>query len=106
MSLPRVESDENTDQEREELAVLRETDKARAKRVKEAWAKVLATSEGRAVLWDIMALTGMNATPMRPGFPDLTASAIGMADAGRMVQAKCSEVAPGHALMMIKENML
>ena len=99
-----TETGDNTDEERDEIALKRETDKARADRVERSWQAVVRTPEGRAVLWDIMDRLGMMASPMAFGQPDRTVYNIGRADAARVIYTKVGDY-PRHLLNMEKENM-
>lgn len=88
-----------------EIKLRRESKAAKEVRLRRSWDWVCSTPEGRAVLWDIMDMSGMNGDPLVPALPDVTAANIGAGSVGRKVQTKINEVGKRWALLMVKENI-
>lgn len=98
-------ADDTTPLDEYEIKLRRESEAQRTTRLRRSWGVVCSTPEGRAVLWDIMDMAGMNGDPMVAGLPDLTAANIGAASVGRKLQRKVNEVGKRWALLMVQENI-
>lgn len=77
---------------------------ARAKRLAASYEAVMATPDGRAVVWDILEMLQVMRTPFIAGSPDLTAFNCGRHNAGLEMWAKLQELAPGEIATMMKES--
>lgn len=105
-----VEHEENTDDEAADIKLHRENKRERTTRVKKAWAAVVATPEGRAVLWDVMAAMGMMKTPLEFKLDgsvsvELVMVNIGRQDYARKMFAEIGENYPAMLALMQKENI-
>lgn len=100
-----VEHEDMTAEEANEVKLANDVDQTEADRIARAWLNVAATADGRTVLWDIMSFLGLMQTPMRPGLPDMTAHAIGRADAAREIYTKLGNY-PAYLKAMHQENGL
>ena len=99
-----TEHADNTPEELDDIKLGRETLAAKEKRYKKSWGVVLATEEGRAVLWNIMARTGMMETPGVYGEFDKTWAKIGRGDYGRELYVEIGQKWPALFQLMVKEN--
>lgn len=100
-----TEAPDNSPEETETIRVKRETDKQRAKRTAEAWAAALATAEGRAVVWDILARGGMIAASYTRGDPMHTAYLSGKREFALELYKEIAAKYPARLHEMEKENM-
>ena len=100
-----IEHDDNTSQETKELKYERETKAAKLRRIKAAWDRVLASEDGRAVVWDIIGRGGIMETPAKFGAVDATFHAIGRQDLAREIYTYVGSGYPTRLLEMEKENM-
>lgn len=82
----------------------RRSSKRKERDAKEAYRRVMATEEGRAVLWDILSQLGTFKTPLVPGAQDLTYCAIGRQNAGLELMARLHDASPSGYLTMQEEN--
>jgi hypothetical protein len=98
-------ADDTSEVDAHDIKVRRETEAQKTARLRRAWDFICSTPEGRAVLWDIMAMSGMSGTPLVPAMPDMTAANIGKADLGRELQTKVNSIGKQWALLMLKENI-
>lgn len=83
----------------------RRTGAARIKDIQKAYRNVMATEDGRTVLWDILASLGTYKTPLVPGAQDLTYCAIGRQNAGLELTARLHIASPGGFITMQQEHM-
>lgn len=102
--MPVDKGDDNTEREAVELKISDETEKARKRRVHEAWGIVLSTPQGRAVVWDIINDTGKDTSPAR-ATGDETQRMIGRHDFGRELYDAIRSGYPRRFLEMVQENM-
>jgi hypothetical protein len=65
---------------------------------------VLSTSDGRKVLWDILAISGLYRQPRVAGDPAGTDFNCGALNVGLMLYADCLTVSPDLTAMMMKEQ--
>lgn len=104
-----VEHDDNTEAETKAIKAARETAAARKRRVKASWDSVLATAEGRAVVWDIIAGAGILETPLAYGAdgdvaPLRTMVEIGKREYARKLMVEIGNDYPAMLSLMQKEN--
>lgn len=104
-----VEHDDNTADEARAIKATRETKSARQRRVKAAWEAVLATPEGRAVVWDLIAGTGILETPVvydasGEVAPLRTMIGVGKQEYGRKVMVEIGNDYPKMLNLMQQEN--
>jgi hypothetical protein len=105
-----VEHDDNTQDEKDEIADKRKKGKSKLSRVDAAWERLVQTEDGRTVLWDVMARAGIMMTPLAMGAdadfaPYRTFANIGRSDYGRELYAEIARRYPAMMVLMQKENM-
>lgn len=105
MSQSPVETGDNSPEETAEIALKRETEKQRAKRYAAAWSATLATEQGRAVIWDILAQGGLIAAAYTQGDPMHTAYLSGRREFVLNLYKTLATDYPARLLQMEKENM-
>lgn len=93
--------EDNTEREAVELKIADESDKARKRRVREAWEITLSTPQGRAVVWDIILSTNMYEHPPSADLARFT----GGADIGRALYETIRQAYPRRFIEMLQENM-
>lgn len=69
-----------------------------------ALAYILSLPQGRKVLWDIFAVTGLYHQPLVPGDPETTAMNCGRLNNGLILYKDCMTVSPELTAMMLKEQ--
>lgn len=100
-----IEHGDNSDDEKAELTLKRETDKARKTRIKRAYDIVMALPEGRAVIWDIVARGGLLNDPAVFGDHDRTWHALGRQQFAREIYLEIGKEYPARLVEMEQENM-
>ncbi len=88
----------------EEVKKQKRTAKQQEAYRRECFQKVMATKEGRHVLYDILAGLGTYQTPLVPGAQDLTYVAIGRQNAGLELTVTLAEYSHANYLKMQQEN--
>lgn len=65
---------------------------------------MLSLPQGRKVLWDILAISGLFHQPFRAGDPEATAFNCGALNVGLIAYAECLTIDPALTAMMTKEQ--
>jgi hypothetical protein len=95
---------DNSPHEAIELALFRESDRARERRITDAWSITMQTPQGRAVVWDIITRTGRD-TGLARADRDEGQRVLGRHEFGTELYLMVKYTYPRPFLEMLQENL-